>query len=76
MDIFADLVNNERCRQDEQWGEQNHSSLYWYTILGEEVGELAKAILELNNKDIETELVQVAAVCKVIWESGKRNNWL
>lgn len=82
MDNFEQLVRNERSDQNTKWGEQNHEPAWWLAILVEEVGELAKAILETEQgsivptKDIETELIQIAAVAKVIWESGKRRGWL
>lgn len=41
MDVIA-----ERMRQDEKWGEQNHDSTVWITVLSEEVGELAQAALD------------------------------
>lgn len=58
------LIMDERFRQDEKWGEQNHGDLYWLGILTEEVGELAKDIIEY--KPAQKELVQVAAVA-VSW---------
>lgn len=87
MDIFESLVRDERERQDEKWGEQNWVAFQWLTILAEEFGELAKAINEapsglaskLTDQDkspVRKELVQVAAVCKVMFESGKRNGWV
>lgn len=39
-------VQTERLRQDAKWGEQNHDPTMWMTILAEEVGELAEAMLE------------------------------
>lgn len=39
-------VDRERRRQDAKWGEQNHAATVWLTVLTEEVGELAEAILE------------------------------
>jgi hypothetical protein len=56
------LVMEERARQDAKWGEQNHKDLYWLGILMEEVGELAKAIIEDKPLDGCKELVQVTAV--------------
>jgi len=70
---YAGKVYKERRRQDSVWGEQNHSPECYYLILAEEVGEVAKAILELDN--LETELIQVAAVIQAMWECGKRNGW-
>lgn len=40
------LVNQERNRQDEKWGEQNHAPQYWTGILGEEFGEYCQAVNE------------------------------
>ena len=41
--------------------------MHWYTILAEEFGEVAKAILENEPEDaLEAEIIQVAAVC-VSW---------
>jgi len=54
------LILAERRRQDEKWGEQNHDDLRWLAILTEEVGELAKCIVE--GKGGVAELVHVAAV--------------
>ena len=39
-------IETERLRQEAKWGPQNHSPEKWFTILGEEVGEVANAILE------------------------------
>jgi len=83
MDKFEELVRQERVVQEAKWGEQNHDSFVWMPILMEEVGEVAEAILyngfggkKHPDKDIEHELTQVAAVCKAIWECGKRNGWV
>jgi len=43
--IFNGVIN-ERYRQEEKWGPQHHSKEKWLTILTEEVGEVARAILE------------------------------
>lgn len=42
-------VFDERIQQEAKWGARHHDPLKWYAILGEEVGEVARAILE---KDI------------------------
>lgn len=41
-----ELVRAERARQDKKWGAQNHNPCAWITILGEEFGEVCRAILE------------------------------
>ena len=79
-------IHAERHRQEEKWGQQDHSPERWYTILGEEVGEVGKAINEAYDnyrlkgkpgkqawKDYRDELVQVAAVAVAAIESLDRN---
>ena len=61
-DAFNDLIQLERNAQDEKWGEQRHSDEKWLTILLEEIGEAAKAVLEENDEALLVEVVQVAAV--------------
>lgn len=66
------LIKEERQRQDKKWGSNRQlNSLLWAVILGEEVGEVANAVLEQEYgtktlDDLKKELVQVAAVC-VAW---------
>lgn len=55
-------VCHERSRQNSRWGVQDHSDLYWLGIMMEEVGELAKAIIEGDHKHAAEELVQATAV--------------
>ena len=79
--MILDAIRAERQRQDDKWGEQNHSPADWLAILGEEVGEANKAYVEWKFNqgpaaDLETELVQVAAVAVSILESMKRNGYL
>ena len=83
MDKFDTLVNDERERQEDKWGEQNHNPTLWLAILLEEVGEFASELIanewkpELQRRaDAGNELIQIAAVAKAIWESGVRNNWI
>ena len=66
VNAVTDVIK-ECNRQDEKWGEQNHEAAVWLTILAEEVGESARAILDypLRGKAGEAlrdELIQVAAV--------------
>lgn len=76
-------IELERARQDNMWGEQNHSPLVWLGILGEEFGEVSKALNEWNHagsldaavaamKQYRTELVEVAAVAAAMVESFDR----
>jgi NTP pyrophosphatase (non-canonical NTP hydrolase) len=58
MAIFREIE-----RQNTKWGDQSHHlPELWYAILGEEVGEVAKAILEKKPDELVKELVEVAAV--------------
>lgn len=75
-------VLEERNRQEAKWGEQNHHPALWLAILGEEVGEANKAVLEAhfpnykNHGDYtqaRAELIQVAAVAVAMIESLDRN---
>jgi NTP pyrophosphatase (non-canonical NTP hydrolase) len=66
-------IADERIRQDAKWGEQNHYPARWVTILVEEVGEMAKAILNEDLAHTRKELVQVAAVAIAMLESLDRN---
>jgi hypothetical protein len=69
-ELFGDVAA-EMDAQLEQWGEQNHPGPIWLTILMEEVGEACKA--GLQGGDIESELVQVAAVALSWLECHRRN---
>lgn len=62
----------ERVRQDAKWGEQNHPDLYWNVILGEERGEVEKALCEDDDEQVERELVQLTAVALSWLESRAR----
>ena len=73
QDIF-DLIHAERLRQDKLWGfPQCNNIAEWGIILAEEFGEAIKEINELhfnngNYNKVETELIQLAAVCVSIIE--------
>lgn len=83
MQHIFNLIKKERERQTELYGEQNHDFPVWATILGEEVGEVNKAIyerhvavdFEKNDKitELKNELVQVAAVSVQMLEYIERN---
>jgi len=63
------LIHEERERQEAKWGDQSgHSSYKWLLILTEEMGEVAKAILEENEEEAKKEVIQMAAVCCQILE--------
>lgn len=68
-------VKKERIRQDATWGEQNHPSAYWLSILGEEYGEVCRAVCENNGESYREELIHVAAVAVSMAEAFDRGNW-
>ena len=75
-------VLDERARQEEKWGEQNHKPVYWLGILMEELGEIAKEVIEAteytgqenpgNGLRYRAELVQLAAVAVAAIEAYDR----
>lgn len=73
-------VDEERRRQDEKWGEQNHDPFVWLGVLSEEVGEFAQAALHARfggpaDIGLVNEAIQVAAVALAIVECAERNDW-
>lgn len=77
-------ILQERKRQDNKWGEQNHDPYTYLAILIEEVGEFAQAALHLKfggdadkNKaaEMRKEAVHVAAVALAIVECLDRGKW-
>ena len=86
MENIFDEIKNERKRQDEKWGEQNHYPIEWCAILGEEVGEVNRAAIEEHFKEdyreqfkngnfdnYRSELIQVAAVAVAMIECIDKN---
>ena len=71
MEKILQRIREERTRQDEKWGVQNHDDFVWNAILVEEVGEVSKALL--TGGDLESELVQAAAVA-IAWLESLHNN--
>lgn len=72
---YLDRIKTERERQDEKWGEQNHHPLLWFSIIGEEFGEMLHAFNEYsfdndtNHFDqMENEAIHVAACCVAMLE--------
>ncbi len=81
-------VTDERGRQLQKWGVQDHPIADWFLILGEEVGEAQREACEHvfvgrfpdhypndpeRLKRLRAELVQVAAVAVAMVESLDRN---
>lgn len=69
----GEAVRKERVRQFLKWGVQRHSMDYWLGILMEEVGEVAKAVIERKEDEVYTELIQVAAVAIAMAEGCTDN---
>jgi len=64
--VLVDVLQ-ERLRQFDKWGEQNHTDEIWLAILSEEIGEVSQALLHNKHgghaaRTLYKELVQVAAV--------------
>ena len=59
-------IQEERDRQNAKWGVKSLPPTIWLPVLVEEVGEVARAIMEQDNQAMRGELVQVAAVC-IAW---------
>jgi NTP pyrophosphatase (non-canonical NTP hydrolase) len=75
-------VARERERQDAKWGEQNHDPMDWYSILGEEFGEMydfkKKNFKKATPEQLahyREELIQVAAVAVAMVECLDRAKW-
>lgn len=88
-DVLAE-VHRERASQNTKWGEQNHDPLFYFAILAEEVGEVAKEVVEhralrdrpagkvaqkLRGENMRAELIQVAAVAVAMVECLDRGKW-
>lgn len=85
IDVLEEVAE-ERQSQDDKWGEQNHTPSRYFDILMEEVGEVAKALVEAQAytdqddcisahnwwTEYRKELVHVAAVAVAMVESFDR----
>ena len=80
-EVYA-LIDIERARQQSKWdgphpwGSGDCSSPHVdqsvkAAVLAEEVGEVARAVLDINPANLRSELVQVAAVA-VAWLEGSK----
>ena len=78
-DVYV-LINAERTRQAKGWAgphgwgsgdcaSADVESIVKVAVLGEECGEVARAVLDHDDSNLRTELVQVAAVA-VAWLEG------
>jgi len=66
-------VFNERLSQYEKFREQNHSAPFWLSILGEEFGEVCRAVCENDGANYREELIQLAAVAVQMVEAYDRS---
>lgn len=76
--IISDILK-ERDRQDEKWGEQNHPAFVWLSIIGEEYGEMCKAVNEFGfyadhqkEQEIYQEAIHTMASCMAMLECMER----
>lgn len=76
---IIEKVLEERKRQDEKWGVQDHCTPVWATIIGEEYGEMCQAINEFGfnptrktEEAIYTEAIQTIASCMAMLECLER----
>lgn len=75
-------VHLERIRQDQKWGQQDHTPAHYFAILAEEHGEVAKEVVEYTFGRANTlrarlarireELIQEAAVAVAMVEAIDR----
>ena len=63
MEKILQEIRDERERQNLKFGEATFDSDPWMEILVEEVGEVANALIDKWDSEVEKELIQVAAVC-------------
>ena len=70
---ISDEIVDERCKQNEIFGEQDYKPLKWVAILSEGIGEVAKDVLE-SNSNYRAELIQVAAVAVAAIECYDRGS--
>lgn len=73
-EIF-ELINLERNKQDKKWGAlpKYLSDMVWLTVLMEEVGECAEAILKRDWNNLKLEIIQVATVA-IAWLEDDENH--
>lgn len=72
QDKILKLIVLERNKQDQKWGaNRTLPSDTWFRVLGEEVGEVARAINEHDADQLAFELIQSAAVIVAWLEDGQ-----
>jgi NTP pyrophosphatase (non-canonical NTP hydrolase) len=87
MKNILDEIKAERIRQNDKFGEQNHDPFKWCVIIGEELGEVNRAVCDAYDWELQsfvteklkgnyrTELIQVAAVAVQMIECLDRGKW-
>lgn len=63
MKTVIERVRDERVRQNDKWGIQDHNAIEWVGILVEEVGEASKEAVDFhfnNPKRIDSAITQEA----------------
>ncbi len=77
---FFKLIEEERKRQNQLFGEQEHDDFIWSAILVGEVGDLHKTLLKdyndpdglIHSDEIIKELVHIGAVLENMFEALKK----
>lgn len=64
---FRLRVKEERKRQHELYGERQHYDVEWLTLLVEEIGEIAEAIVQNKPEQMRKEMIQAAALIQTWW---------
>lgn len=59
--IVGGHVHSELNRQHRKWGDQYHSDTYWLGIIMEEIGEVAKAVIEHQPEQVKEEIAHAVA---------------
>lgn len=69
QDFAFEAIAEERRKQDQKWGRQDHTPERWLMILQGEIGEWFQAVLQEESfENILTELVKIAAVAECMLE--------
>jgi NTP pyrophosphatase (non-canonical NTP hydrolase) len=78
-EFIYEKIKAERKRQDDKWGEQNHHPLMWFSIIGEEYGEMCHAFNKYSFskkpellEEMQKEAIQTAACCVAMIECLER----
>lgn len=74
--MMFELINLERDKQDAKWGPlpRHLSDVVWLTVLVEEVGECAQAMLKRDWDNLKLEIIQVATVAIAWLEDSENHN--